>query len=448
MYRNEDIEIIKMNIDNITEEAMLVYKTNYEPTLKENKEVYAEILNFIKKKNRIIYGGYAQNQLILVKNENDGFYKDSHTPDIEFYSFEPLADLIELCDYLKSKHFKYVQGSEGMHEGTYKIFVNFVNYCDISYLAKNIYDNCPIIKFKDDIRYIHPYFMAIDIFRVFVDPMTSYWRLDKSFKRYLKLSRYYPIEYSGNKEVVFKHLAPINILKVIRHKIIHNSKYIVVGAYAFNYYVKKINRDLVKINFYEIITDDLDNDAKKIYSILKNKFGDKIKVNEYNPFSDFFDKRIEFLYENTRVLRVYNNNHRCIVYNTSTKKKTHFGTTQLVFLYLIANYNYYLINKELENSTNYLNMFLKLNEAKDKYLFKHNITVLDSSPFKEFTFKCNGKPVSLERESLLKIMERKKKNLLLKFKYNPTGKPGKVPEYNFSNTSGNKIINEKYLLIK
>ena len=37
-------------------------------------------------------------------------------------------------DYLKSKNFKYVQGSTGLHEGTYKIFVNFINYSDMDIL--------------------------------------------------------------------------------------------------------------------------------------------------------------------------------------------------------------------------------------------------------------------------------------------------------------------------
>jgi hypothetical protein len=56
MYRDEDIHKIKLNIDNITEKAMTIYKTNYEPTLTESKEVYKELLNFIREQKRIIYG--------------------------------------------------------------------------------------------------------------------------------------------------------------------------------------------------------------------------------------------------------------------------------------------------------------------------------------------------------------------------------------------------------
>ena len=279
MYRDEDIDIIKNNIDNITQEAMKIYKTNNEPTLAESKLVYTEILNFIKEKNRIIYGGYAQNNLILMKNVDDGFYKDIDTPDIEFYSPEPLADLINLCDYLKSKNFKYVQGSEGIHEGTYKIFVNFINYSDITYISKNIYDNCPYIENNEGLRLAHPNFMLIDIYRVFTDPMTSYWRLEKSFKRFLRLYRYYPV-INKNDNIFFESLTSNEILRTIRKKIIHNSNYIVVGSYAYNYFVKKINKPNIKINFYELITENIKEEGIKIYKILKEIYGNKITTTQ------------------------------------------------------------------------------------------------------------------------------------------------------------------------
>jgi len=448
MYRDEDIDKIKLNIDNIAEQAMLIYKTNYEPTLAESKEVYKELLNFIIEKKRIIYGGYAQNSLILMKNKNDGFYKEIDTPDIEFYSYEPIKDVFDLCDYLKSKNFKYVQGSSGVHDGTYKIFVNFINYCDITYLPKNIYDNCKYIESPEKVKFTHPNFMLIDIYRVFTDPMTSYWRLDKTFKRYLKLYKYYPITSSTN-EIRFSKLSDVDILTKIRKLIIHNSNYIVIGAYAYNYYVSKIDKTaLVKINFYEIITENIKLNCNKIYKTLQKQFGTKISVKEYTPFFEFFDYRVEFLYEGIVILRVYNNNNRCIVYNESDKKKTKFGTNQIVLLYLLSNYNYYLINRNIVESNNYLNMFIKLNDAKNKYLDKHNVTVLDGSPFQDFKFKCIGEPVDLIREGFLTIINNKKRGKQLKFRYDPTGKPTKIPEYIFDNVSGNEVINNKNLIIK
>ena len=45
----------------------------------------------------------------------------------------------------------------------------------------------------DGLFLVHPWFMAIDYFRMFTDPMVSYWRLEKHFIRYLKLQKTYPL---------------------------------------------------------------------------------------------------------------------------------------------------------------------------------------------------------------------------------------------------------------
>lgn len=448
MYREEDIEIIKSNIDNIIEKAMVIYKSNNEPTLEESRKIYTVILNFIKDKKRIIYGGYAQNKLITEKNEDDGFYKDIDTPDIEFYSYNPLQDLVELCDLLYSKNFKYIQGSEGLHSGTYKIFVNFENYCDITYISKNIYDNCPHITTKDNLKIADPSFMLIDIYRVFTDPMTSYWRLEKSFKRYLRLYKYYPInKYQKDNIIKFTNTTNENILNKLRKLIIHNSDYIVIGTYAYNYYIKKIKMEPININFYEIIISNIKKESIKIYKKLLKIFGKKITVKEFFPFFEYFDYRIEFLYNNQVILRVYNNNNRCIVYNDSKTKKTKFGTSQLVQLYLLSNYIYYMINRNTRESNNYLNLFLNLNKAKDEYLTVHNLNVIDNSPFQEFKLNCIGKSIKLDRLERLEIIKKKDKGLPLKYRYEPTHNPGKVPEYIFNNSSGNQVINQKKLII-
>jgi hypothetical protein len=127
MYKQDDVDLIRKNIDMIKDDAMKKKLEIMEPTIIEFKEVYKVILEFIKKKKKIIYGGYAQNHLIKIKNKSDVFYKELDLADIEFYTYEPLQDVVELSDLLHSRKFKYVQGAEGVHNDTYKIFVNFIN---------------------------------------------------------------------------------------------------------------------------------------------------------------------------------------------------------------------------------------------------------------------------------------------------------------------------------
>lgn len=439
MYREEDIDILKLNIGDIQEKAFIIYKTNYEPTYEESKNVYKYILEFIKEKKRIVYGGYAQNLLIKIKNPEDAFYKDIQTPDIEFYSFDPLTDLVNLCDFLYEKGFKYIQGSEGIHSGTYKLFINFINYCDISYMPKNIFDNCPIIK-VDNLLITHPTFMYVDFFRVFTDPMTSYWRLDKSFFRYIKLYKHYPINFDYKLEIENNPN-----LDIIRKKLLHNSDYIIIGNNAYNYYASKLDKnELINNDYYEIIMDDYKNEIKKINNKLNNLFSNNITHKEYSPYFDFWDNKTEFFYNDKLLLRVYGNNYKCIVFKKSDKKKLKYGTHQLVLLYFLINYTYYLTNRNKAESDKYLYLFYKLNNIKNKYLEINNRTVLDNTPFQEFTFTCHGETMDTIRKAMIERQTDKKN----KFKYIPSGKTISIPNYKFFNTSGNEILNEKYLVLK
>ncbi len=440
MYREEDIDQIKLNVEYIKEQAMIKYKSENEPTYDESNNVYKTLLEFIKNKKKIIYGGYAQNLLIKTKNHIDAFYKETDIPDIEFYSFEPLKDAIELCNFFYEKEFKYIQATEGLHPGTYKIFINFINYCDISYLSKNIYIKCPTIMLNG-LLLTHPHFMILDTYRIFTDPMTSYWRLDKVFNRYLKLVKYYPFEKPQNNELNIKN----NDLKKIRKNIIHKSNYIVVGFYAFNYYIKKIKSKTINVPFYELISIDFENDAKNIYKKLNKIYKNKIVIKEFSPFYEFFDQRIEYYIDNNLILKLYGNNSRCIVYRYSEKKKTYFGTNQLIFLYLLSNYYYHIINNNKQMANIYYYMLYNLQLAKNIYLDNNNKTVLDKTPFEDFTYNCNGIPVDVKRNSML---NNKKKGLKKKFSYEPKGNTVTIPDYKFENTSGNEILNEKYLVLK
>ena len=72
---------------------------------------------------------------------------------------------------------------------------------------------------------------------------------------------------------------------------------------------------------------------------------------------------------------------------------------------------------------------------------------MDDSAFKDFTFKCYGVPLDMKRTALLEGFNLYKQGKR-KFKYNPSGTPGKAPDFTFANSSGNQILNEKYLILK
>jgi hypothetical protein len=454
MYRHIDEETILKNLSSLEDNAKQIYLNKYEPTIHEIKNVNKDIINFIKEKKRIIYGGYAQNELIKLKSNDEGFYKETDIADIEFYSPDPIGDTIDLVDLLYKKNYKYVEGKEGVHPETYKIFVNFINYCDITYMPKNIYDNCPR-KEIDGLYYTHPHFMLIDAYRVYSDPMTSYFRLTKTFTRFNKLMHYYPFnEDMLYNKVIFNNIVATqqihpkghNILRFIRHKIIMttgiDSKLIVVGQYAFNQLMKISKAPetyLIDCSFYQVISTDYNNDIEKIQNIMKKEYPN-LKIKKYAPFFQFLDKSTEFYINDNLVLRVYASNDRCIVYRKSEKKNTYFGTYQLIFMYNLIQYNINKIrNIDIQINT-YGSMLIRMMKARDKYLENNNKTVLDKTIFQEFTMSCIGEPKDLLRESFLIAKKKRDQGKLVKFLYKPTGQPGKKPLFKFNNSSG-EIIN-------
>ena len=247
----------------------------------------------------------------------------------------------------------------------------------------------------------------------------------------------------NNKEIedIIKPTKDTNIMLYIRKKLIHNSNLVVVGFYAYNYYISKINKKAILNNFpyYEVISNNLKNDSKIIYNILKKKYS--LTIKEYYPFFQFLDRRIEYYHNNKLILVLYGNNSRCTVYRYSLKKKTYFGTFNLILMYFLINYFYNIINKMYKKSKLYLILLIKLWYNRNLYLSKYNITVFDSSPFQDFTLKCHGIPVHPLRKSLLQNLKKKK------FKFNPS-KDNIIKEQTFDNTSGNQILNEKYLILK
>ena len=449
MYRQTDLTKIKANLNDIENNAMEIYIKNHnDPSIKEYNDVIEIIKKYIKKRNLIVYGGYAQNDLILEKNKHDGFYNELDMPDYELYSYEPIKDAMAIADELYKKKYFNPKVDSAIHEGTYKIFCNLINYSDISYLPKDVFDNMPTIK-VDGIRMTHPHFMMTDAYRVYSDLLTSNFRLTKTFTRMTKLFDYYPLDDNAQYNIIeYKYNRKIEEIKeLIRKKIIHHSKLIVIGHYAFNYYVKKTKLSKYEIKnfpYYQLISTDYNNDVKKIYKILKNQYSE-IKTKEYYPFLSWWDKRIEFYYKNELILKLYSNNKRCVPYIKSDKKYTLFGTTQTLLYFMFIDYNYAIITKNKE-SYNYLGMLVKLFKARDSYLTEFNITVLDDSPFKEFTLNCYGDPVEAMREATINAINRVRQGGSFKlFSYLPKGNKAKVPNYKYEEIGGNQIKNKNKL---
>ena len=451
LYRAKDIDAIKDAIPKIKDEIQKIKLEKFEPTLKEINKVNSLVHKFIKNKNRIVYGGFAQNLLIKINNPDDQFYTELDTPDIEFYSPSPVEDIMELCDYLHKNGIKRINGQEGIHIETYKLFVNFTEYCDIGYMPENVYNKVPTLT-VNGFRIADPLFMTIDVFRVFSDPLTSYWRVEKSFLRNDLVLKYYPLpENNENQKIVHMNNKNFKILRFIRKSIFRKmSTIIIIGYYAYNYYVKKsgLKNLLVQDPNYDIISVNYASDVNYIHKRLKKEYGKFINAKEYYKFSQFAGKSTRFYHKNNLILTVWDYNDRCTVFIDSKNKKLRlasFSTMIMMILMSIFHNTVFENNLEKTNQTLILSNLIK---ARNTYLKDRNLTVVDNSPFQEFGYQCMGETMEAQRRQFLERENRKKNNKKIIFRYEPNGKKSKVPKFNFDNSSGNQILRKKDLVIK
>ena len=438
LYNEKYLNIINDNLENIELKGEKERVAKLEPKKKEYDEVSLVILKYIEEKKRIIYGGKCWEALLQFKNKNEKIYNEYAMSDFEFYSFEPLVDMKELCDLLHDKGFKYVEGFNAQHEETYKVRVNYLEYCDITYMPKIIYSKMPKIKINN-IFYSGFNFVVVDILRMFNDPLSSYWRITKNGKRALKLFKYYSLNLNPKFNII-DYNKEKNILDFIRKKIIIDSKLIVIGYFAFEYFKQKNNKDLgdLYVPYYEVISDDIINFTDNVCNILKQNFNNIIKK-EYRPFFQFLDKKFSFFYNNKKILTIYGNNNYCVPYIYLEKKNINIGSYNVVLMYLIINSIYYdiYINKEKNN----IDFLIKnLIENRNLFLNSNNKPPLDNTPFEEFFVNCIGNTFNSQIR-FFQIMDKRntkydRKNMM-KQRYHPdVSKKFDFSKYNFNNTSG------------
>lgn len=447
LYDEKNIDIITNNLDKISNKARkYALENKISPSLVTYNKVIKVIKNYIEKNKRVVYGGYAYNELIIHKNEKDRIYsKDGlDQADIEFYSFEPIIDLINIGNELKELGYKNIQVKSAMHLETFTLFVDYFGYCDASYMPSNLFHKMPLWQFGK-LKLAHPKFILIDILRMYNDPINSYWRIEKNFKRAIKLLKYYPLDTKGNFTKVAINNDTKDILNFVRKNIIIGSKLLVFGYYAYDYYkYKATNQETpLYVPYYDVISTDLKEDAKKIYKDL-SAFSNNIEVKEYHPFFQFFDSRISFEYKGKEILNLYGHNCMCIPFFYLEKKKMNIVTYPYLILMLLIKFIYLHINNNKE-SKNYDFMLENIITLRNEYLKKNKKTVLDNTPFEEFRIECIGDTIDQSKKRFITKDSYEKKKFL--FKYDIDNPPNlDYKEISFRNLSGNLNTTKNRLL--
>ena len=164
---------------------------------------------------------------------------------------------------------------------------------------------------------------------------------------------------------------------------------------------------------------------------------------EFYKFSQFMGKSTQFFINNNLILTIYDHNNRCTVYINSINKKLKIASfsTMIMMILVFIFHNLVLDNKVERN--NQILILANLIKSRNHYLKKKKLTVMDATVFKEFGYECMGETMEPQRQQFLERESRKKSNKKIVFRYEPTGKKSKKPNFVFNNSSGNQINRKK-----
>lgn len=148
---------------------------------------------FLRKSKRVCYGGQAINVQLPQK---DQFYNlETSLPDYDFFSPDDKEDTRALIEDLKAAGFTEITKRVGIHEGTTKIYINYVAIADITKIDEGFYEQINRKSIAvDGIQYADPVFLRMMMFLELSRPRGMLSRWEKVYERLELLDKAHPLK--------------------------------------------------------------------------------------------------------------------------------------------------------------------------------------------------------------------------------------------------------------
>ena len=147
--------------------------------------------DFLRKKHRLCYGGQAINAHLPAKYK---FYDPEFSiPDYDFFSPNQNADINILVKDLKKAGFTEISVREGMHEGTIKVYVDFIPVADMTAIDPKLYRILSKREFRTDgISYLDANTLRMLMYLELSRPRGEVGRWAKVFERLSLFNEFVP----------------------------------------------------------------------------------------------------------------------------------------------------------------------------------------------------------------------------------------------------------------
>jgi len=406
-FQERELEILRNAVDRVEKQTARA-KIN-SPQIKKIIEI---VEMFIRKKKLICYGGTAINNILPVK---DQFYdKTIELPDYDFFSPNALNDAKELADIYYNAGYGDVEAKAGVHNGTFKVFVNFIPVADITALDKDIYkiisEEAIVV---NGIKYSPPNFLRMSMYLELSRPNGDVGRWEKILKRLILLNKHYPIKDPNCSSISFMRKfegdesEKTEIYNIVRNTII-NQGLIFFGGYASSLYGKYMpkhkRQQLLQIPDFDVLSEDSETSAIIIKENLEAAGIKNIKLKKKQKIGENIPAHIEVIVEKDTVCFIYQP-LACHSYNKIKVRDQIVNVatidTMLSFYlaFMYSNKPYYDHNRII-CMAQYLFQVQAKNRLEQKGLLKR------------FTISCYGKQETLEdirAEKAIKFKELKDK---------------------------------------
>ncbi len=268
-------------------------KLDYDAAHNEEVLLAVEVVErFLRDKGRVCYGGQAINAHLPAKYK---FYDPETTiPDYDFFTPNGKADLELLVRMFKHEGFTEIGVRPGIHEGTTKVYVNFIAVADCTEINPLFYKMIAEKAVKQQgIAYMDPDTLRMMMYLELSRPRGDVTRWEKVFERLMLLNTYAPIQACA-KSVKGRVRKPAGPSAEMRDKFIQHiitERRVMCGADVVEFYKRRLRgrgRQLgwllsgrAPILFY---SPDPTADIKTIYG----KFKTELSFKKYAAEAEFF----------------------------------------------------------------------------------------------------------------------------------------------------------------
>ena len=407
-FEDCELTILRMAVDK-AEEKIGKRIVNSE----EVQQIIQIVENFIKRKNLIVYGGLAINNILP---KEDQFYdKDVEIPDYDFFTINALEDAKELSDIYFKEGFTDVEAKSGQHHGTYKVYVNYMPIADLTNIPKEIYNALK----KDSLRvagilYAPPNFLRMSMYLELSRPAGDTSRWEKVLKRLTILNKHYPLASINCHDVEYQRemADPTNentIYETVQTALV-NQSVIFFGGYAISLYAEymphKLKKHFEKIADFDVLSNEPETTAEIIKERLKDADIKNVKILKRQSVGEIVPEHYEIKVGEDSIVFIYKpigcHSYNIIHHNGQNVKIATIDTMLSFYLaFLYTNRPYY---------TEFSDRILCM--AKFLFQVQQKNRLEQKGLLKRFSISCYGHQASIEElraEKAEKFKELKNK---------------------------------------